>query len=76
MAPKFEDLLGARDFAGGLDLLAGSLRGPVDKFFDKVLVNDPKDLARQNNRKALLFEIENMFGRIADFTRLQLKGPN
>jgi glycyl-tRNA synthetase beta subunit len=45
----------------------------VDRFFDQVLVNDPNDPERQANRKALLSQIEALFGRIADFTRLQLK---
>ncbi len=72
-APGFEKSILARDFDGSLDLLARELRGPVDRFFDKVLVNDPDDPARQANRKALLSMIEKLFGRIADFTRLQLK---
>ena len=57
-------------------MLARELRGPVDRFFDKVLVNDPDDPVRQANRKALLSMIEKLFGRIADFTRLQLKASN
>jgi glycyl-tRNA synthetase beta subunit len=38
-----------------------------------VLVNDPDHPKQQANRKALLAQIEALFGRIADFTRLQLK---
>jgi len=72
-APRFEELLNSRDFAGGMTLLAKELRGPVDRFFDAVLVNDPDHPEHQANRKALLAQIEALFGRIADFTRLQLK---
>jgi len=75
-APEFEKMIKARDVDGSLDLLARELRGPVDRFFDKVLVNDPDDPVRQANRKALLSMIEKLFGCIADFTRLQLKGSN
>jgi glycyl-tRNA synthetase beta chain len=56
-----------------MNLLAKELRGPVDRFFDTVLVNDPDHPEQQANRKALLAQIEALFGRIADFTRLQLK---
>jgi glycyl-tRNA synthetase beta chain len=73
VAPKFDEQLASRDFAGGMALLAKELRGPVDRFFDTVLVNDPDHPKQQANRKALLAQIEALFGRIADFTRLQLK---
>jgi glycyl-tRNA synthetase beta chain len=73
VAPAFEERVSSMDFPGALALLAGELRGPVDRFFDKVLVNDPDDPERQANRKALLYRIGALFGRIADFTRLQLK---
>jgi glycyl-tRNA synthetase beta chain len=73
VAPKFEELVTSRDFDGGMTLLATKLRGPVDRFFDAVLVNDPDHPELQANRKALLAGIEALFGRIADFTRLQLK---
>lgn len=73
VAPAFEERVSSMDFPGALALLARELRGPVDRFFDKVLVNDPDDAERQANRKALLSGIEALFGRIADFTRLKLK---
>jgi glycyl-tRNA synthetase beta chain len=73
VAPAFEERVSSMDFPGALAVLAQELRGPVDRFFDKVLVNDPGDPKRQANRKALLSRIEALFGRIADFTRLQLK---
>ena len=73
VAPEFEEKLVSRDFAAGMNLLAAKLRGPVDRFFDAVLVNDPDHPEQQANRKSLLAQIEALFGRIADFTRLQLK---
>lgn len=71
--PQFTKHIAAREFDAALDLLARELRGPVDRFFDKVLVNDPDDPARQANRKGLLSMLAHLFGCIADFTRLQLK---
>lgn len=46
-----------------------TLRGPVDIFFDKVMVlaEDPKI---RTNRLALLTTIARLFGKIADFSRL------
>ncbi|HSA24709.1 MAG TPA: glycine--tRNA ligase subunit beta, partial [Myxococcota bacterium] len=70
-APRFEASLVANRFDEALALLATELRAPVDRFFEKVLVNDPDDPARQANRKAMLCGIHSLFGRIADFTRLQ-----
>lgn len=46
-----------------------TLRGPVDRFFDKVMVmaDDPRVRA---NRLALLTTIARLFGKIADFSRI------
>ena len=57
-----------RDYAAALDRLAG-LRGSVDEFFDRVLVNDP-DEALRRNRLALLSELRSLFAGIADLSRL------
>lgn len=46
-----------------------SLRGPVDTFFDKVMVM-AEDARVRGNRLALLTAIARMFGRIADFSRI------
>jgi len=51
---KVEDRAKNRDYAGALSIMA-ELRPQVDKFFDDVLVNDPKDAARKVNRHSLLF---------------------
>lgn len=48
-----------------------ALKGPIDKFFDDVLVMDPDDKVRAN-RLAMLNEIAGMFRQVAEFTHLQL----
>ncbi len=58
------------DFRGALADIA-SLRGPVDAFFDKVMVMD-KDAEVKQNRLALLAGITGLFSGIADFSRLVL----
>ncbi|MBS0297023.1 MAG: glycine--tRNA ligase subunit beta [Proteobacteria bacterium] len=61
-----EPKLAAEDFTGAMGALAG-LRGPVDAFFDKVLVNDP-DAAVRMNRLRLLSQIKDAANRVADFS--------
>ncbi|MFQ5518499.1 MAG: DALR anticodon-binding domain-containing protein, partial [Mariprofundus sp.] len=51
-----------------LDVLAG-LRGPVDRFFDDVMVMTD-DEALRNNRLALLTRLRELFLHLADFSRL------
>ena len=63
---EFEARLAAEDFAGAMQSLA-TLRGPVDRFFDKVLVNDP-DPAVRTNRLQLLAEVRRAMNRVADFS--------
>ncbi len=46
-----------------------TLRGPVDSFFDRVMVMD-EDPGIRSNRLALLTAIARLFGRIADFSRI------
>ena len=46
-----------------------SLRGPVDSFFDKVMVMS-EDQRVRTNRLALLTTIARLFGKIADFSRI------
>ena len=58
---------GAR-FEPALVALAG-VRGEVDAFFDKVLVN-AEDLAVRANRLALLTGLEKLLNRVADISRL------
>jgi glycyl-tRNA synthetase beta chain len=61
-----EPQLAAEDFTGAMGSLAG-LRGPVDAFFDKVLVNDP-DAGVRMNRLRLLSQIKDAANRVADFS--------
>lgn len=65
---RVEALLGEGDYHGALQVLS-ELKGPVDQFFDAVLVMD-KDESVRNNRLALLGRINATFTRIADFRQL------
>jgi glycyl-tRNA synthetase beta chain len=58
-----------QDFEAALSAVS-QLRGFIDAFFDAVLVMD-KDEAIRRNRLALLTRIHVLFGRIADFRRIQ-----
>ncbi|MEW5767923.1 MAG: glycine--tRNA ligase subunit beta [bacterium] len=60
-----------REYREAFSYLAG-LRSPVDDFFDHILVMC-EDEALRKNRLALLSEITNLFMRLADFSRLQVK---
>lgn len=57
-----------RDYEGALAALA-DLRGPVDAFFESVLVMDP-DPAIRRNRLALLNVLGGLFADFADFGKL------
>ncbi len=57
-----------RDYEAALAALA-DLRGPVDAFFDTVLVMDP-DAAVRTNRLALLNRLRGLFVDFADFGKL------
>ncbi|MBS0194086.1 MAG: glycine--tRNA ligase subunit beta [Proteobacteria bacterium] len=61
-------LLERRDYVGVLRRLA-SLRSPVDAFFDGVLVN-AQDARVRGNRLALLKQIADRFGEVADIAML------
>ncbi|GAB1581245.1 glycine--tRNA ligase subunit beta [Phyllobacterium phragmitis] len=58
----------AEDFSGAMLALA-KLRGPVDAFFEKVLVNDEDENVRAN-RLALLARIREATGKVADFSKI------
>jgi len=61
---KFE----SGDYTGSLQTLA-ALRGPVDAFFDGVMVNaEEADLRR--NRLGLLATLHGAMNRVADLSRL------
>lgn len=60
------DCVERRDYTGALNQLA-TLRGPVDAFFDHVLVMADDEGVR-NNRLALLHKVRERFLGIADFS--------
>ncbi|HNP35776.1 MAG TPA: glycine--tRNA ligase subunit beta [Woeseiaceae bacterium] len=61
-------LLASAQYTGALTALA-ALRGPVDKFFDEVLVM-ADDTALRDNRLALLGRLRRLFLEVADISRL------
>jgi glycyl-tRNA synthetase beta chain len=66
--PLIDAALQREDFAGAMTALA-SLRGPVDAFFDKVLVN-AEDADIRANRLRLLAAVQRHMGKIADFSAI------
>ncbi|WP_137135550.1 glycine--tRNA ligase subunit beta [Rhizobium sp. FKY42] len=58
----------AEDFRSAMEALS-KLRGPVDAFFEAVLVND-EDPAVRANRLALLKAIREATGTVADFSKI------
>ena len=60
--------LDAGDYEGALEKIA-TLKGPVDAFFDDVMVM-AEDPALRANRLALLGRIADLFATFADFTRI------
>jgi len=64
--PRIGACLAAEDFAGAMAALA-DLRGPVDAFFEKVLVNADDNTVRAN-RLRLLAWVRREMGRVADFS--------
>ena len=62
------ELVARRDYPAALEAIA-SLRGPVDDFFEGVMVM-AKDEAIKTNRLALLTSISGLFKGVADFSRI------
>ncbi|MDR7028817.1 glycine--tRNA ligase subunit beta [Rhizobium rosettiformans] len=62
------DAVASEDFRSAMQALS-TLRGPVDKFFEDVLVND-EDAAIRANRLALLKAIREATGTVADFSKI------
>ena len=50
------------------------LKPAVDDFFDNVLVNDPDDPKRRDNRHSLLYAIHKAFLAVADFSAIARPG--
>ncbi len=59
----------AEDFGGAMAALA-SLRGPIDRFFEEVTVNDP-DPDKRRARLDLLARFRDAVHRVADFSRIE-----
>jgi glycyl-tRNA synthetase beta chain len=68
VAPAAEARFARGDYAASLQVLA-ALRGPVDAFFDRVMVN-AEDPALRANRLALLAGLHAAMNRVADLSRL------
>jgi glycyl-tRNA synthetase beta chain len=67
--PESQRLLAAEDFAAAMETLA-SLRRPLDAFFERVTVNDPRpDLRR--NRLRLLSRVRAAMHLAADFSKIE-----
>jgi glycyl-tRNA synthetase beta chain len=65
---RLDPLLDSEDFSGAMRDLA-TLRGPVDAFFDKVLVNsDVSD--ERDNRLRLLLKVRDAMRQVADFSQV------
>ncbi len=67
--PKVKAALADEEYERAMTALA-SLRGPVDAFFDKVIVNDP-DPATREVRLNLLARMRVAVHRVADFSRIE-----
>ena len=67
---RLQPLLGERRYGDALSALA-ALRGPVDRFFDEVMVMTDDDAVKKN-RLALLGELRGFFLDVADVSRLAI----
>jgi glycyl-tRNA synthetase beta chain len=66
--PDVTTRIGRGDYAGALSALA-KLRGAVDLFFDKVMVN-AEDARVRANRHALLKRLDGLMNQVADISKL------
>jgi glycyl-tRNA synthetase beta chain len=66
--PKADAAFDKGDYTASLQSLA-ALRGPVDAFFDGVMVN-AEDAALRNNRLGLLKTLQDAMNRVADLSKL------
>jgi glycyl-tRNA synthetase beta chain len=66
--PKADTAFDKGDYTASLQSLA-ALRGPVDAFFDAVMVN-AEDAALRNNRLGLLAILHQAMNRVADLSKL------
>lgn len=73
-ATRADELWSARDYAGYAVLIAG-LRPAVDAFLDEVLVMAPDEAVRQA-RLGMLRELNGVFQRLADWTKIVREGDS
>lgn len=66
--PEFESMVNRAEYTQAVRLLL-DLKPYIDNFFDNVMVM-VEDMALRNNRLSLLKEIDSMFRKIADFTKI------
>jgi len=66
VSPRLDSALQTEDFAAAMTALA-TLRGPVDAFFDGVLVNS-EIASERDNRLRILRSVRDAMGRVADFS--------
>jgi glycyl-tRNA synthetase beta chain len=67
--PKAADAIGGERFGDAMAALA-SLRGPIDTFFEGVMVNDP-DPQKRAFRLGLLARFRDAVHRVADFSKIE-----
>ena len=67
--PKAAAAVEAEDFGRAMAALA-SLRAPIDRFFDKVTVNDA-DAGKRAARLDLLARFRDAVHQVADFSRIE-----
>ena len=65
-----DSLLEGQDYDGAIDALR-DLAAPIDALFDAVMVMDKEAKIRQN-RLALLFAVDRLIRRVADFDKIVL----
>jgi glycyl-tRNA synthetase beta chain len=68
LTPVIRSLVAAEDYTDALRSLAG-LKGPVDAFFEEVMVMSDEPLIR-DNRLALLSQLAGLMNQVADISRL------
>ena len=68
MKPELRSHLQAEQFEQAMSALA-ALRGPVDAFFERVLVN-ADDAALRENRLRLLSQVQRDMAQVADFSQI------
>jgi glycyl-tRNA synthetase beta chain len=67
--PRAEAAVDAEDFEAAMAALA-SLRGPIDAFFEQVIVNDPDEFKREM-RLTLLARMRDAVHKVADFSKIE-----